>query len=153
CFASVEGAPPSDELTESLRLDCPGVERMRNYYLYLWGLPMKLTDPGTQIASEIEQATFDERAALSAKVTYDAEVGSDIWYFYFDPATYQMIGYKFYHDEAAGDGEYILLRDEYDLLGMKIPAVRRWFTNRDSTFLGADHLVEDFQGQPAADYR
>ncbi|MGI9611237.1 MAG: hypothetical protein ACR2NL_13165, partial [Acidimicrobiia bacterium] len=34
CFASIDGAPPSGDLTESLRLDCPSVERMRNYYLY-----------------------------------------------------------------------------------------------------------------------
>jgi AraC-like DNA-binding protein len=36
--------------------------RMRNYYTYLWGLPMKLTDPNTRIE---EKVSLEEAAQLS----------------------------------------------------------------------------------------
>lgn len=152
CFASMDGDPPSEAEVETHRLGCADIQRSRNYYLYLWGLPMKLSDPGTRVSETIGQDRFDERATLSVKVTYDAEVGSDTWYFHFDPTDYRLVGYKFYHDEAAGDGEYILLRDEREVLGMRLPAVRRWYTNADSTYLGTDTLVEDYPGQPVSAY-
>ena len=148
CFATIGGAPPTAEQAEALRLDCAGIERMRDYYLYLWGLPMKLRDPGTNIDPAMGEGEFDGHAARVAKVTYDPEVGSDIWYFYFDPDTYRMIGYRFHHDEAAGDGEYILLSGERQVLGMKIPVERRWFMNADDRYLGTDVLVDDFTGGP-----
>ena len=143
CFATVDAATPTEEQVSSLRLDCPGIQRMRNYYLYLWGLPMKLRDPGTNIDPAIRDAEFDGRATKAVRVSYDPDVGSDTWYFYFDPDTYRMVGYRFYHDEAAGDGEYILLDGEREVLGMKIPVERRWFTNAEDSYLGTDVLVDD----------
>lgn len=59
-----------------------------------------------------------------------------------------MIGYRFYHDEAAGDGEYILLSGERAVRGMRIPVERRWFTNADDRYLGTDTLVDDFTETP-----
>ena len=150
CFATVGGVPPTAEQVEALRLDCRGIERMRDYYLYLWGLPMKLRDPGTNIDADIGDGEFDGQPARVARVTYDPEVGSDIWYFYFDADTYRMIGYRFHHDEAAGDGEYIQLSGERQVLDMKIPVERRWFMNADDRYLGTDVLVDDFAGDPGA---
>lgn len=152
CFARIDGDEPSPEQVEAHRLDCPQIERSRNYYLYLWGLPMKLSDPGTRISEAITGDTYDGRPTLSVRVTYEADVGSDTWYFHFDPEDYRLVGYKFYHDEVAGDGEYILLREEREVLGMRLPAVRRWFTNADSTYLGTDTLVEDFPGRPVSGF-
>lgn len=148
CFATVGGGVPTENQVEALRLDCAGIERMRDYYLYLWGLPMKLRDPGTNIDPEIADGEFDGQASKVAKVTYDPDVGSDTWYFYFEADTYRMIGYRFYHDEAAGDGEYILLSGERQVLGMKIPVERRWFMNADDRYLGTDVLVDHFAGNP-----
>ena len=148
CFATVDGRQPTEEQVTSLRLDCPAIERMRNYHLYLWGLPMKLRDPGTIIDPVIADDEFDGRATKVVKVTYDAEVGTDTWYFHFDPSTYRMVGYQFYHDETTGRGEYILLSGERDVLGMKIPVERRWFTNAEDSYLGTDVLVDDVPGGP-----
>ena len=75
-------------------------------------------------------------------MTYEAEVGEDIWYFYFDPANYAMIGYRFYHDESKNDGEYITLDGETIVNKIRFPQTRKWYINADDTFLGADILVE-----------
>jgi hypothetical protein len=142
CSYDIDGnLTPTASEVEQLRLDEERSIMLRNYYLYLWGLPMKLTDPGTIIDSEIYKKSFDGRDTYAAKVTYDAKVGSDIWYFYFDPVTSEMIGYQFFHDEEKGDGEYILLADIVEINGMKIPKSRAWYTNPDSTLLGTDHLI------------
>ena len=39
--------------------DCARAERMRNYYVYLWGLPMKLMDEGTMLDSEVSEVDYN----------------------------------------------------------------------------------------------
>lgn len=82
----------------------------RDYYGDLAGLPMKLRDPGTLIDPDVAATDFIGRQIQSIRVTYDAELGGDTWYFYFDPESAQLVGRRFYHDEAANDGEYIASR-------------------------------------------
>jgi hypothetical protein len=114
----------------------------RNYYTYLWGLPMKLRDPGTIIDDNVHRVNFFGQELLEMKVTYHEEVGGDIWYFYFHPETYALSGYRFYHDEAANDGEYILLEDEAQIGDFRIPAQRHWYTHGERQYLGSDEVVE-----------
>lgn len=123
-------------------LTCDRSISTRNYYTYLWGLPMKLKDPGTILHQEVEQTDYFGKPAYKLKVSYDAAVGSDTWYFYFDPATYALVGYRFYHDEAKNDGEYILLDHEIQIGNLRLPQTRKWYTHQDEKFLGADTLVE-----------
>lgn len=111
---------------------------LRNYYVYLWGLPMKLKDKGAIIHDEVKQMQYDEKDAYEVKVTYDENTGSDIWYFYFSPDNYALIGYKFYH--ANGEGEYITLNDIAIVQGIKMPKNRSWYTIKDSKYLGTDTL-------------
>lgn len=113
---------------------------LRNYYLYLWGLPMKLNDKGTQIEEDVILTKFDNKEAYQVKVLYDKETGSDTWFYYFDPDNYALIGYRFYHDVTKNDGEYILLSDSELVFGIQIPKSRSWYTHQDSTFLGTDVL-------------
>ncbi len=140
CEATVDGRAPDPQTAERLRLSCDQLQRSRNYYLYLWGLPMKLRDEGTIVHPEVLETDFQGRPVLAAKVTYDPEVGSDTWYFYFQPESAEMVGYRFYHDEALGDGEYITLEGRADVGSMRLPARRRWYTNADDRFLGEDVL-------------
>jgi hypothetical protein len=142
CSATVNGfaeITPEDE--DRYRLTCPRMRQLSNKYLYLWGLPMKLQDPGTIVASVAEPARFQERDVLRLRVTYEESVGTDTWYFYFDPTDFHLVGYRFYHDEAKNDGEYITLEGEYQLGEMRLPRVRHWYRNDTGRFYGEDHLV------------
>ncbi len=142
CFYNID---EYDQLTdkefEQFKLNDERSFFMRNYYLYLWGLPMKLTDKGTRVEEKVKITKFDSKEAYEVKVTYDAKTGSDIWFFYFDPSNYAMIGYRFYHDLEKNDGEYILLEDSELVFGLNIPKSRSWYTHQDSTLLGTDILV------------
>ena len=143
CFYRLNGKSDiSQEDKKTHRFNCEYTTRIRDYYNYLWGLPMKLEDAGTIIDEQVHLRHFFGEDLLELKVTYDPEVGGDIWYFYFDPNNYALKGYRFYHDESKNDGEYILLSGEERLYDMRLPAKREWYTHKDRRYLGFDLLLE-----------
>ncbi|MDX1390109.1 MAG: DUF6503 family protein [Acidobacteriota bacterium] len=143
CWTRLDGSSEySDEQATRLRLGCEQMRETRNYYTFLYGLPMKLVhDAGTRIDPAAEMATFDGSEVWSVRVTYDPEVGTDTWYFYFDPTTWALVGYRFYHDEAANDGEYIVLDREVTAGTLRLPKVRAWFRNNDDEAIGTDTVI------------
>lgn len=139
CWTRLDG---SSELTEQqiqrFRLGCDEMKRARDYHVYLYGLPMKLRDAGTIIDPEATRAEFDGGDVWQLRVTYDPDVGTDTWYLYFDTESFALVGYRFYHDESANDGEYITLARETAGGGLRLPKVRSWYTNADGNLLGTD---------------
>ncbi|MDC6390930.1 DUF6503 family protein [Maribacter sp. PR1] len=132
----------SDDSRDSLQITCERANMMKDYYTYLYGLPMKLKDTGTMIDQKVAKRTFKGKEYLVLSVKYDEAVGKDTWYFYFDPNTYKMEVYQFYHDESKNDGEYILLSEEIMVNGIKMPKLRAWYYNKDDKYLGTDDLVQ-----------
>jgi hypothetical protein len=120
----------ADDL-ERYRLKPAQVLSRRNRDLYLWGLPMKLRDPGTQLDPRVKETHLVGRAVYQLRVTYDAGVGSDTWYFFLDRETCALVGHRYHHDESEGDGEYAVLSGEISGLGLRLPRVRQWYTNKD----------------------
>ena len=131
----------SDEIKNDYRLDCERASVLKDYYSYLYGLPMKLKDPGTIIDPEVQKIIIEDKEYFVMKVTYEESVGKDTWYFYFDQNTFALKQYKFYHDESKNDGEFILLEDELEVNGIKMPKNRSWYLNSNNKFLGIDKLT------------
>lgn len=141
CEMTLDGRSQlTEEEQEQYRLGCDRLQRIRKYYTYLWGLPMKLQDPGTRLGA-VEATTFEGREVHGLRVTYDEDVGKDTWIFYFDRTTGALVGYRFYHDENEGDGEYILLDGEVAAAGMRLPKSRTWYTHQGDRLLGTDTLL------------
>jgi len=130
--------PP--KTAEKHGVTCERWRRMRDYYHYMWGLPMKLADEGTLLGAGSE-GEFNGVAARVLAVTYEPETGGDTWYFYFDPATARAVGYRFYHDPATNDGEYIVLEGEVEAGGVRFPRRQTWYMNDDDELLGSDELI------------
>ena len=128
----------TEEEIKKHRLTCEGTKFWRDYQVYLYGLPMKLKDTGTIVHEKVEKVIFFEQDALKLKVTYNKEVGKDTWYFYFNPKSYALISYQFFHEEDKNDGEYILLNGEVKANGVRLPKERKWYYNKDDKFLGTD---------------
>ena len=142
CSLALNGSKVfTEEEAKASRLSCDRARTMKDYYTYLYGLPMKLRDPGTQIDPEIQKKVFHGKGYLVLRVTYEQEVGEDTWYFYFNPETYAMEAYQFFHEEAKNDGEYILLSGEEVIQGIRMPKVRTWYYNKDDAHLGTDTLM------------
>ena len=131
----------------SNNLSCDRANMYKNYYTYLYGLPMKLKDKGTIIHDNVERKMFKGKEYLILKASYKESVGSDVWYFYFDPETFAMEIYQFFKTDENGKeksdtGEYILLSDESLVNDIKMPKVRAWYYNKDDAYLGTDTIVE-----------
>lgn len=135
----------SDSIAKAYNLSCDRGKMYKNYYSYLYGLPMKLKDPGTIIDDAVATKNFKGKDYLVLKATYNKEVGTDIWYFYFDPKTYAMEIYQFFKQDENGNqkddtGEYILLTGKETINGIKMPKTRAWYYNKDDKYLGTDIL-------------
>ena len=143
CTLTLDGKSDfTEEERKQHRLTPDRAKKMRDYYVYLYGLPMKLKDEGTQVDDQITKAEFMGKEYLKLKVTYDAAVGKDTWYFYIDPETYEMSAYQFFHDESKNDGEYITLEGMVEVDGVKIPKLRTWYTNKEDKLLGVDNIAK-----------
>ena len=140
CSMAINGnTNPSEVLKKKHGLSCERANLYKNYYTYLYGLPMKLKDKGTIIDEKVERKTFKGKEYLVLKATYSKEVGKDIWYFYFNPETYAMEVYQFFK-EAKESGEYILLSGLETINDIKMPKNRAWYYNKDNGYLGTDIL-------------
>lgn len=133
------GQAPSEEQKKKHNLSFERANLYKNYYTYLYGLPMKLKDEGTIIHQKVERKTFKRKEYLVLKATYKQDVGNDTWYFYFDPKTYAMEVYQFFK-ETKDSGEYILLSELETINNIKMPKVRAWYYNKDDKYLGTDIL-------------
>jgi len=114
----------SAEDRKTYRLEPDQLSGWRDYFIYMYGLPMKLRDPGTRMDPAVERAEFAGREVLSLRVTYDPEVGGDVWYFYVDPVTFALVGCRFFHVESDNDGEYLVFEGEVEGLGHRRGNVR-----------------------------
>lgn len=130
---------PSEEILKKNKLSMSRAKRYKNYYTYLYGLPMKLKDKGTIIHQKVEYKIFKGKEYLLLKVTYNKDVGKDTWNFYFDPKTYAMEVYQFFK-ETKNSGEYILLSGTETINKIKMPKVRAWYYNKGNNYLGTDIL-------------
>lgn len=131
----------SDEEREKYNLTSKSAEGTRDFYLHLYGLPMKLTDAGTLVSDSIYTENFHGRDLQVMEVNYDPAVGNDNWSFYFDPETAAMKAYRFdWGDPEAG--EYVLLDEELMVNGIALPKIRKWYFTKEDQYLGTDALIK-----------
>lgn len=141
CLLSFNGTTDfSEAIAKKNRLSFERASMYKDYYTYLYGLPMKLKDPGTRLANSVVEQEIDGISYWVLKVTYEPEIGGDTWYFYLDKNTYQLQRYQFFHEEAKNDGEYIVLENELIVNGIKMPKDRSWYYNKDNKYLATDYL-------------
>lgn len=149
-FYVIDGNTEVDEAQkQKYELNPESVKRVHEFYGYLYGLPMKLQDKGANIKENVSEGEIGGNTYKVLEVTYDAEVGTDNWFFYLDPETYAMKAYRFNHGKQES-GEYILLEQEENVEGILIPKIRKWFWNHNDAYIGRDILVK---GEPLTSYR
>lgn len=109
---------------------------LRNYYLYIWGLPMKLMDAGTNLSSKVTSQTSEGVVCYVLNVEYEKET----WSYFIDAKTYQMRAYGFKKKDGSNQEEYISLEGEIKVGGMSLPKARSWYDMPKRKFLGTDTL-------------
>jgi hypothetical protein len=124
CAAHVNGRPATKEQEETYSLECDFLMSVRDRNLYLYGLPMKLRDPGTIVHPTTSRTTLMGRDVIAMDVSYEPEVGSDTWQFYFSPESAALVGFRFWR---GGDGELVVMEDELTVGTLRIPKTRHWY--------------------------
>ena len=144
CFANIDGNQNLDlESVEYYHLTCEEILNLRNYHVHLVGLPMKLKDSGITLQGEVKLVRFQGFQALEMQVQYELDKHAGKWLYYFDPQTYALKGYRFsaLAQGKKNSGEYVVLEKELEIDGVRIPKVRKWFTDTHVS-LGTDELMD-----------
>ncbi|MCR9249222.1 MAG: DUF6503 family protein [bacterium] len=114
-------------------VNCDRVETLRNYYTYLWGLPMKLHHDKPDNISLVES----EEEQYIIQVVYE----KDTWDFMIEKESFKMTAYRFVKNDNPEKGEFIGLEGELSVGSMKIPSSRTWYELPEEKLLGTDKLV------------
>ena len=125
------------------------IKSARNYYVYLYGLPMKLNDKGTILSDTVKIDTFNGKNCPVLSVKYEKGIGTDTWFFYINPTTYALEGYRFNHNRKPNDGEFIICEELIEVGGIRIPKIRKWYYNENKKYIATDILekTEDWVGK------
>lgn len=115
---------------------CEGYTWTKNFYPYIWGLPMKLTDSIAKIDNKWTFDTLKGRKCFKVYVHYEAED----FQFYFDAKDYQLRGFQFLKNDSSGKGEIVTLEDLYEFQGIKFPKKRTWL-HLDHSLIGTNEVV------------
>ena len=103
---------------------------------------MKLTDAGVNVSDTVaEEEEINGKLYSTIRVSYDPVIGKDNRFFYCDAQTGALRAYRFNHGKPES-GEYILLEDELNVNGVKLPKTRKWYLNKDNKYLGTDNLIK-----------
>ena len=122
-------------------INCERTKSTRNYWLFLWGQPMKLLDKGTVLDTLVVEENFEGYNCFRIKVVYP----KDVWYYFFDTSNFALRGKEFYIDEEKNLGEKMILSGEVAIEGIKFPEKRSWINTSDSTYLQTDILVNSIK--------
>ncbi|MFT7665220.1 MAG: hypothetical protein ACI87A_003456, partial [Planctomycetota bacterium] len=130
----------SEEKRKSFALDREDGLFWRNYFGFLGGLPMCLRDPDVQLEMVPFLTELEERTVLAVRTSFDAEIGTDLWTFYFDQSTFELVGCRFDRADSERDGETLVFEGLCEVGGMQLPKLRGWSMNSDGKILGTDEL-------------
>ena len=144
-----DSAEIDPDTAKKYRLSENDVGFYKNYYLFLYGIPAKLKDPGAHMQKTAEKATFMGQSAMALTITYDPEVGQDTWTFYLNPESAALIGCRFTRvPGSTKPDEYIVFEGIYELGSMRLPKKRTWYITGEDRLLGSDELVGHRQVRP-----
>ena len=125
------------------RLNCAAAERSRDYYRYLLGLPMVLTDSAAHLSDSIYTQVVDGVSCDVLTVDYYPMGEHPTWEFYVNQENGALIQTRFftYHaDRDTTTGEIIKLRELVDFDGMKKFGEFEW-QYLDSSLLASETFL------------
>lgn len=140
--AEVDGEPePGPAALERAVLDREDGLFWRNYFGFLGGLPMCLAGADLELAPDPASVSWEGEDVYALEVRFPAEVGRDLWEFYFAREDAELVGCKFWRTDPSSDGETLVFEGLVELDGVFLPESRHWFRNADGELLGTDVLA------------
>jgi hypothetical protein len=104
----------------------------KDFYTYIWGLPMKLKDPKTTITQLPNKIMFFEDSCYVLQTEYSNEQ----WEYYISDEDYYLAGFRFEKKDGSG-GEIVRNVGIENWNGINTPLKRVWFELNES-LVGTD---------------
>ena len=138
-FATIDGktTKSADEI-KRFRLNREKVSELRDFFTYLLGMPMRLTDNGAQLSPKIRRETFNGVDCWVLRVDYAPSVGEESWLYYIDQKNFAMRGSRFMRNGNPKNGAYMVFEGETTVQNINLPTTRHWFWNEDDHFLASE---------------
>ncbi len=142
CFGEmVDEQSLTKEHLADKNITCERARMFNNYFRFLIGLPMKLMDEGTIIHDIVKEGSYKGKLYYIVKVTYQPEVGSDTWLFYFDKKTYELQIAEFSKDGSFNSGETIEINNKLKFQKMLLPGQLVWYVLPERPFLAEENII------------
>ena len=122
----------------SMAGNCETYRWTQNFYTYIWGLPMKLQDPGVFPKKGFTRLHFNEIPCYAVQVHYEAEN----FEFYFDSLDFQLRGFRFIKNDGSGKGELITADGLLEFDGIRFPRKKTYCSLPDSAFGGTNEVLK-----------
>ena len=116
---------------------CEGYQWTKNFYTYVWGLPMKLNDPATNITTIYGTHTIKKTPVYIVFVSYESED----YKFYIDQKTFELKFFEFIKNDSSMKGEFITLSGIYEYYGIKFPKHKRWDDLYTKELIGTNEVL------------
>lgn len=141
----INGIPgATEEEIKALNLTANRITYVHNYYLYLYGLPMKLlTDTQGEVKPEVHPMELMGKEYWAVDVLYHEPVREHDWRFFFDPITFALKAYQFWRQSPLEDGEFVLLEELETVGGIRHPKIRTWYLNKEKQYIATDILLPE----------
>lgn len=124
-------------IKKSVNGSCDGYQWTKNFYTYVWGLPMKLTDPNVIPNPEWTMDSLNGFSCYAVRINYESEN----YTFYFDQNDYQLRGFQFLKNDQSGKGEIVHLDGIYQFQNIKFPKKRTWLHLNNDT-IGVNEIIK-----------
>lgn len=110
----------------------------RNYYRFMYGLPMVLDQPGINMG-KVGSSEFEGQTVIHIDFTMEQPMIAKTWRVFFDKNDYHVLGIQTM--DNAEEGEYLVFNGSAEIEGLKLPRFRHWYDSQTNEYLGSDLLI------------
>ncbi len=142
CFVQKNGRLiPNKGAIENFLLECDKIKERTQYWIYMYGLPMKLMDDEVNFTTDPKVISFLQSSYWMTEVNYNLNQDEEFWRFYFNRETFALEAAQFFHPALNNDSEYILFDHLQWIQGIRLPTKHSWFMKNTNEFIGDEKLV------------
>lgn len=129
-----------DTVTQEMfkNVDCSGYTWTKDFYTYIWGLPMKLKDPNTKINTTFPIVTFNNTDCYELSTSYEKEH----WMYFINTKSFYLEGFKFITKSDSTKGEIVINNASEKIDNISFQKNRTWFDLK-MKLIGTDSLITE----------
>lgn len=134
----------SADLVEKYRLVPQRSLDYKNFYSFMYGLPMSFIDKYKTLENA-QTTVFNGQAALVVETELKEAMISKHWRLFFHLENYKFLGIEILDMEKPGEGERIVFDGSIHLQGMRLPRMHHWYELKTYEYSGSDIIVKEMK--------